>query len=347
MKILYAVQATGNGHISRAIEIIPYLQKQGNLDILVSGSQSDIELPFPIKYRYKGLSFVFGENGGINYWKTFLKCNFRQLFKDIAKLNIKQYDLVISDFEPISAWSAKLNNIYSVGLSNQVATLYPSVPQPKLKDPLGIAVLKWYAPTKINYGFHFNKYSSKIIYTPIIRQTIRDLKPYDGDHYTVYLPAFSEESIVLLFSDPRFKDLKIEIFAKTYREWSYEDYEKKVFIKIKPIEQKSFIESLESCKGVLCNAGFGTCSEALFLNKKLLAIPMKAQYEQRCNAKVLKDIGVTVLKGIEKKKHISKIFDWINNGNVLPVDYPNNTEEIINTIFENYYMRLRAVRDFN
>jgi hypothetical protein len=29
MKILYAVQATGNGHISRAIELMPHLEKYG------------------------------------------------------------------------------------------------------------------------------------------------------------------------------------------------------------------------------------------------------------------------------------------------------------------------------
>ena len=36
MKIFYAVQATGNGHISRAIEILPYLRKYGEVDIFLS-----------------------------------------------------------------------------------------------------------------------------------------------------------------------------------------------------------------------------------------------------------------------------------------------------------------------
>ena len=61
MKILYAVQGTGNGHITRAMEIIPYLEKKGELDILVSGIQSDIELPFKVKYKFNGLSFIFGK----------------------------------------------------------------------------------------------------------------------------------------------------------------------------------------------------------------------------------------------------------------------------------------------
>ena len=98
MKILYAVQGTGNGHITRAIEIIPFLQKKGEVDILVSGIQSDIELPFKVKYKFNGLSFIFGKQGGVDIWKTYWKLNSRKLFKEIKSLDVKKYDLIISDF---------------------------------------------------------------------------------------------------------------------------------------------------------------------------------------------------------------------------------------------------------
>ncbi len=45
MRILYAIQGTGNGHISRARDIIPYLQEKGAVDLLISGIQSDVDLP--------------------------------------------------------------------------------------------------------------------------------------------------------------------------------------------------------------------------------------------------------------------------------------------------------------
>ena len=50
LKILYAVQGTGNGHVTRAIEFIPCFKKHGEVDVLVSGIQSDIELPFKVTY---------------------------------------------------------------------------------------------------------------------------------------------------------------------------------------------------------------------------------------------------------------------------------------------------------
>ncbi|MDA0327251.1 MAG: glycosyl transferase, partial [Bacteroidetes bacterium] len=85
MKVLYAIQATGNGHISRAKELIPLLQKNIEVDVLLSGTSADIELEMPVRFRFKGLSFVFGKNGGINIWKTIVKMDFWRFFRDIKQ----------------------------------------------------------------------------------------------------------------------------------------------------------------------------------------------------------------------------------------------------------------------
>jgi len=73
VKILYAIQGTGNGHLSRAEDVIPALREYGELDLFVSGAQADIKLSYPIKYTSKGLSFYFGKRGGIDFLKTFKK----------------------------------------------------------------------------------------------------------------------------------------------------------------------------------------------------------------------------------------------------------------------------------
>src|SRR5438046_2482613 len=105
MKILYAIQGTGNGHLIRARDIIPLLQKKGELDILISGSQADVELPYEIKYRLKGLSFVFGKKGGVDLFATYKKSNLKKLYAEIKNLPVEQYDLILNDFEPVSAWA--------------------------------------------------------------------------------------------------------------------------------------------------------------------------------------------------------------------------------------------------
>ncbi|MCX6172671.1 MAG: glycosyltransferase [Flavobacterium sp.] len=327
MKILYAVQGTGNGHITRAIEIIEYLQKKGDLDILVSGIQSDIELPFKVKYKFSGLSFIFGKNGGIDFWKTFLKLKSRKLLKDIKSLKVKEYDLIISDFEPISVWAAIKAKKTCVGLSNQVATLHPLAPKPKKDDVMGRMVLQHYAPTHINYGFHF-KSLDKNVFTPIIRKEVREIETTNLGHYTVYLPSYDDVKIINRLN-------KIPL-----TEWHvFSKHSKKSYtignVSISPIDTKLFLNSIASSSGVLTNAGFGTTSEALFLKKKLLVIPMKKQYEQQCNAVTLQEMGIKVIKKFNKNS-IGLIDNWIKNSSIVEVDYQDNTKEIIDLIIENH-----------
>lgn len=327
MKILYAVQGTGNGHITRAMEIIPHLQQKGELDILVSGIQSDIELPFEVKFKLKGLSFIFGKKGGINFWKTFVKLNSRKLLKDIKALKIKEYDLIISDFEPISVWAAIKAKKECIGLSNQVATLHHLAPKPKKEDLMGRLILQNYAPTHFNYGFHF-KSLDDTIFTPIIRKEVRAITPTHKGHYTVYLPSFDDAQIIKRLK--KISHIQWQVFSK-HSSKSYQIYN----ISICPINPELFLDSMASSEGVLTNAGFGTTSEALFLKKKLLVIPMKKQYEQHCNAAMLEEMGVTVLKKFTKKM-IDPILEWVNNDSVVEVDYRDNAEEIIDLIIKNH-----------
>ncbi len=327
MKILYAIQGTGNGHLSRAKDIVPILQKKADLDILVSGCQGDIKLPFDIKYHLHGLSFIFGKNGGIDIWDTYKNTHARQLWKEIRSLPVSNYDLIINDFEMISTWAARLKHVPIISLSHQAAVLNKKAPKPKHSDWLGKRILKHYAPTKHSYGFHFESYDQNI-YTPVIRKAIRDLEVSNDGHYTVYLPAYGDKQIIKKLSS--FQDIKWEVFSK-HTDKKYR--KKNVFIS--PIANDAFLKSLASSTGVLCGAGFETPAEALFLQKKLMVIPMKTQYEQQCNAAALKKMGVTVIKNL-KTKRFNKIESWLNKKNKVNIDYPDNTEEIIDTILDKH-----------
>ncbi|WP_370526609.1 glycosyltransferase family protein [Pedobacter sp. HDW13] len=148
MKILYAIQGTGNGHISRAREIIPLLQKYGELDILVSGTQADVKLSQPVKYQLHGFSFIFGKKGGVDHYKTWLNMNLFRFRKDMKQLPLKDYNLIVNDFEPVSAWACKLQGIECVSLSHQAAFKSKKVPRPKTLD-WGKLILSRYAPPNI------------------------------------------------------------------------------------------------------------------------------------------------------------------------------------------------------
>jgi uncharacterized protein (TIGR00661 family) len=325
MKILYAIQGTGNGHISRARDIIPLLSQKGELDILISGIQADVSLPYPVKYRFKGLSFIFGKSGGVDIWNTYLKNKIRRLYAEIKSLQVDKYDLVINDFEPVSAWACYLAKKACIALSHQCAVLNENAPKPEKSDLLGRFILKYYAPSTAQYGFHFAEFAPRI-FTPVIRQEVRNLTPTDAGHYTVYLPAYDDERIIKRLST--FKEVRWEVFSKHNREPFVTDN-----IVVRPINNEAFIQSMASATGVLCGAGFETPAEALFMGKKLLVIPMKTQYEQQCNAAALESIGVPVMKNL-KKKHAHKIADWLKSDHRILVNFPDITAHVIDLLFE-------------
>ncbi|WP_276347735.1 glycosyltransferase family protein [Daejeonella sp. JGW-45] len=325
MKILYAIQGTGNGHLSRAMDVIPCLMQHGEVDILVSGIQSDLTIPYPIKYKFRGLSFIFGKSGGVDLWKTLVRSNIRKLVSEIKALPIEKYDLVINDFEPVSAWACYTRNIPCIGLSHQAAVLAEEAPEPDVTDMMGKLILRNYAPNTKQYGFHFKPYG-KDIYTPVIRKQIREHKVTEGGHYTVYLPAYDDKRLILKLS--QFKNVVWDVFSK---------HNKKAYraknVTIQPIHNDKFIKSMAGSAGVLCGAGFETPAEALFMKKKLLVIPMKNQYEQQLNAAALKEMGVPVIRSL-KDRYDMVIASWIENERRVEVDYPNITQEIIDRVVQ-------------
>jgi uncharacterized protein (TIGR00661 family) len=320
MKILYAIQGTGNGHLARAEDIIPLLAEYGELDLFVSGNQADIKLSYPVKYKSKGLSFYFGTKGGIDFLRTFRHNSSKEVYKEIKKFPVDRYDLVINDFEPITAWACRKREIPCIGLSHQSALLSPRVPTPKKIDPVGKWILNNYAPIEKFVSFHFERYDANI-FTPVIRAAVRHATPTVEDHYTVYLPSYDDRKIAPLLS--KIKGVRWHVFSK---------HAKKTYhvgkLSVYPVNKDDFASSMASATGILCGAGFETPAEALYLRKKLMVIPMKSQLEQHYNAASLKHLGVPVLKKL-KKSNLDKIADWISSTEHVHVQYDNITAEAV------------------
>ncbi|HYG17989.1 MAG TPA: glycosyltransferase family protein, partial [Ohtaekwangia sp.] len=214
MKILYAIQGTGNGHIARAEDIIPLLREYGELDLFVSGAQADIKPDFDVKYKSKGLSFYFGKRGGVDLVRTFKKNSSKEFYKEVRKFPVENYDVVINDFEPVTAWACRRKDIPCVALSHQAALLSAKVPKPKHFDLMGDWILRNYAPCDRYVGFHFSTFD-KDIFTPVIRRRIREARITNEDHYTVYLPAYDDKKLIpLLLSIPR---ARWNVFSKHAR----------------------------------------------------------------------------------------------------------------------------------
>ena len=277
MKILYAFSGTGYGHASRAMSILPLLQHH-EVDVMISGEMNPIDIGQYIKYRFKGFTFIY-DNGKLDYWKTFRQLSIFQSIKDILSTPVQQYDLIISDFEPISAYAAKLRGIKSLSLSHHAAFLSEKTPRPNKVDIMAEWILKNYAPCKYNIGFHFKRYDDFIL-PPHIRNVIRDNKESTMrlGYILVYLSAYNINDLVETFT--KYKEYKFIIFTSQTKNsyWNHSN------IEIKPTNPYNFMYALLRCNGVITGGGFETVAEALYLNKPVFTIPIKGQYEQECNA---------------------------------------------------------------
>jgi uncharacterized protein (TIGR00661 family) len=326
MRILYAIQGTGNGHISRARAIVPLLQQYGNLDLLISGTQADVSLIENVKYELHGFSFIFGRKGGVNHYETWRSMNLPRFVRDMNKLPLEDYNLIINDFEPVTAWACKRKGLESVGLSHQASFQSRNVPRPKSIDWAQL-VLKYYAPASHYVGFHFEKYDH-FINTPVIRSQIRELQVRDDGHYTVYLPAIDDKFLIPILH--QLPHVQWQVFSKH----AIVAYTSKN-VQVNLINNEQYNASLASCTGLLTGGGFEGPAEALFLGKKLLVVPMKFQYEQQCNAFALKKFGIPVIWG-SNKNWLPILKEWIDHGRVIHVDYPDETASVIDRLVKQF-----------
>jgi len=327
MKILYSVQATGNGHISRAMELLPYLERYGSVDLFLSGENSSLLLDAPIKYRSKGLSLFYTCHGTLDYWKLAKSISPLRFHNDVKNLPVEKYDLILNDFECITSLACALKKVPSVNFGHQASFLSDKTPRPTQKNIVGEWVLKNYARATHYVGLHFESYDDFIL-SPVIKNEILQAEPIDKGHITMYLPSYCDH--VLLKMLQPLKDFQFEIFSQEINQVVESGH-----IRFIPVDKKAFNQSLISCAGIITGAGFETPAEALYLKKKMIAVPIKGQYEQQCNAAALKKLGVKTIDKLDD--HFNDIFlDWINAPTMAPIFFPHSTESIVNFLMSRY-----------
>ena len=323
MRILYAVQATGNGHVSRAITLLPHLEKKGTVDVFLSGSNCHLNPQLPIRFRSKGISLYYNNKGGLNYGKIAFQRNPIKVIQEAKSLPVEKYDLVINDFEFITSLSCMMKKVPSIHFGHQASFHYQPTPRPTPKSWHGELLLNEFVQATHHIGLHFDSYHPNI-YGPIIKEQFLTTNPTDGGHITVYLPAVKQEKLQqILLQLPA---QKFEIFSK---EVKYPYRFRNLFYY--PIDQDNFNKSLISCSGIICGAGFETPAEAMQLGKKILAIPIEGQYEQFCNASALENMGVTVMR--IKKLNPLVIQNWLTSGKIIRKNYKNSITDSLEHLF--------------
>ncbi|MCM2678306.1 MJ1255/VC2487 family glycosyltransferase [Echinimonas agarilytica] len=311
MRILYGVQATGNGHITRARAMATAFQNTDiKVDYLFSGRAPEELFNMDLFGDYEvrgGLSFATSQ-GRVNLFKTMQDLNARQLVKDIKQLDVSGYDLILNDFEPVSAWAAKLQKVRCIGLSHQAAFSFPI---PKTGQDLGSKiVMKYFAPTSEKVGVHWHHFGHAIL-PPIINVDMQRCAPVKGK-VIVYLPFESLADIAQLLKS--YSQVDFYIYHPETKDADVDH------LHYRALNRESFEANLQNCEGVIANGGFELPSESLFLGKKILVKPLVRQFEQESNVLTLEQLN---LASTMQKLDADVVSSWLEKPAAEPVNYPN------------------------
>ncbi|MBN2136530.1 MAG: hypothetical protein JW720_01865 [Sedimentisphaerales bacterium] len=340
-RIIYGVAGEGFGHSSRSHLIGGRLIDAGH-DVIFAGSQKS--LLYLRQYfgdRVKeifGLSFAF-KDGRIDKSET-LKKNLLKLpdanrqNDELFKKHFEPFDpqLIISDFEPFSAWWAWRNGIPFISIDHEHMLTLCKL-EHSAKDWLSWLTSKVVtelhyvgavAYVIINFFKAPLKVDSAVLAPPVVRPILTELQPTCGEHILLYSTTGQDrEGLCRVLSG--FSDHKFFIYGFDKTTPTPLDYKNCVF---KKRSTEGFLNDLAAAGGVIASAGFSLLSECLYLKKKMLLQPVAGQYEQIINAHYVEKLGLGVAAKELDTAAVGRFLDEIQKP--MPDDerilWPDNEE---------------------
>lgn len=306
-RIIYAVAGEGFGHSSRSHLIGQRLIDSGH-DVMFVGSQKSLlylkQYFGPRVREVFGLSFAF-EGRRIDKSET-LKKNLLKLPEanrindELFKEHFEPFepDLVISDFEPFSAWWAWRKKVPFISidhehmltlcrLEHQKRNWFSRLTAEVITECHYIGAVAYII---INFFEAPLRIDSAVLAPPIVRPVVCELNPGAGEHILMYsTTGTGRKNLQELLG--KFGKQKFYIYG-----FDKEDEYKNCVFKNRSTE--GFLDDLAGARGVIASAGFSLLSECMYLKKKMLLLPLTGQYEQIINAHYIQKLGL----GLQSKK---------------------------------------------
>lgn len=307
-KYLFIVQGEGRGHLTQAISLYQMLREAGHevVSVLLGSSE---EKPVPVFFReivaadiqtFASPTLVYNhKTKGLDIWKTITThlpktLQYLRSTKTI-KNAVQQHrpHVIVNFYEVVGGLYHWLHqpNIPMVCIGHQYLFLHPEFVFPKghLLDRwlvnLNTRLTALGADQLLALSFKRmpNEHKQRIaVVPPLLRQAIKALKPSKHLYLLAYITQYclAEELIAWHAQHPH---LKIHCFwdnPEAQGEWHYH-HSQLVF---HPIDTQKFMKMMENCAGLVTTAGFEAVSEAMYLGKPVLMIPVPEHFEQACNA---------------------------------------------------------------
>ncbi len=306
MRILYGVNGEGMGHATRSQVVVESLLAGHEVRVVASGAAFGyLSGVLPDVEEILGAKFVMAD-GEIRRWATV-----RQNLSDVAgnaPRSIRQWiemtrrwqpDVVVTDFEPLSAIYARVGRAPLIAVDN-INMLDRCRHDESILDghrddyALARAVTRSMVPNAVRYlvTTFFRPPLAKnqtMLIPPILRHAIVAAEPEAGDHLLVYSSGEEKATAAL-----RASGVPCRVYGMR---GGPAEGTSDGNLEFKPRSNEGFVEDLRTARGVVAGGGFSLMSEAVYLGKPMLAMPLAGQFEQTLNARYLEREGYGVAAG--------------------------------------------------
>ena len=295
MRILFGVAGEGSGHAARAEVVASYLISKGHKVKIITYHQGIKYLPpkFDVEEVF-GLRF-FHKEDRVDYPTTILE-NIKktpEATKSLARVkelvNSFKPNIIITDFEPLSALCAHLCKIPLISIDNQHILTHGKIEYEKrwMHDyyitKTGVFAMAFKADAYIITSFFDFDLIANNAYRvpPILRQEVLDHTSSRLNHILVYSTTSDINKIITLLkeTDKKFIIYGLDI-AKQEKNCTFKKFSK-----------AGFLNDVATAQAIIGSAGLSLITESLYLYKPYLALPVKRRFEQLLNSYYLKKLN--------------------------------------------------------
>lgn len=302
MRILYGVVGEGMGHATRSRVVLEHLTLHHDVHIVVSGRARDY-----LAKRFENVHNIWGftlnyEGNSVKKWQSVLQ-NLKGAVTGFPQ-NVKKYfelvdefspDVVISDFESFSYMFARNHFLPCISVDNmQIINRCTHDPELLAGHEDEFQLTKSLVKAKLPGAFHYlittffqppvRKERTTLV-PSILRPEILSAKSEPGAHLLVYQTMTSNTALI---DELRKSGIECRIYG--FKRDLTADLREGNLV-FKPFSEAGFIDDLRTARGVVGGGGYTLMSEAVYLKKPMLSVPIGGQFEQVLNALYLEKLN--------------------------------------------------------
>jgi uncharacterized protein (TIGR00661 family) len=299
MRILYGVVGEGMGHATRSKVVIEHLVSKGHkVKIVVSGrAYQFLKRHFSDVVEIRGLTIKYASGAmdrdasvlqNVLLSPSMLVQNATSYVDDVRHFKPK---IVFSDFDSYAYFFAKRFKLPIVSIDNQQI-----IHKCKHDDEITKGVFADYRATrafvkaKLPGCDHYvitsfftpairSKFDGRVtIVPPILRREVLEAEPRMGNHVLVYQTSTSDKALIAELN---------RLQKRTFVVYGLRRDAVQGNCTLRNFSEQQFVKDLASARAVVTNGGLSLIHEAIYLQKPILSVPVRHQFEQEMNARYL------------------------------------------------------------